>query len=305
MKELFFLHNFSCFNNNLMKEGTFMDTKKVGKSIAFLRNFYGMTQKELAEKLGVTDKAVSRWERGIGSPDISLLTKLSIILDVDIESILEGNITHLELNWKGILALKYPKDMKADTQMFGKRLLYFQLSFFLLVGITEVCMRGLEEDILFAQKSLGSGESLGISLSYDVVLSKEELTHNEKSKIFQNYNKEDGVLLVEGIDFLYGKDVTRSFRRVMSASRDPVKLTSFCKRSTSISFWPKMSGLNIDIDGNQVTYCALERGIITFSILKEEDLLDAAILLKIIESHQEEKIADLKEISERRGLIKR
>lgn len=53
----------------------------------------------------MTDKAVSRWERGQGVPDISLLSRLSIILDTDIESILEGNLTHLELKWKDILNL--------------------------------------------------------------------------------------------------------------------------------------------------------------------------------------------------------
>ena len=87
-----------------------MDAKRVGRSIAFLRSYYGMTQKEIAERLGVTDKAVSRWERGQGVPDISLLSKLSIILDTDIESILEGNLMQVELKWKGILNLEYNEE---------------------------------------------------------------------------------------------------------------------------------------------------------------------------------------------------
>lgn len=41
-----------------------MDSKKIGKTIAFLENYYDMTQRELAEKPGVTDKAVLRWECG-------------------------------------------------------------------------------------------------------------------------------------------------------------------------------------------------------------------------------------------------
>ncbi|MBQ2313304.1 MAG: helix-turn-helix transcriptional regulator, partial [Treponema sp.] len=49
-----------------------MNPLKVGNTIAFLRKQAGMTQNELAQKLNVTDKAVSRWERGIGTPDISL-----------------------------------------------------------------------------------------------------------------------------------------------------------------------------------------------------------------------------------------
>ena len=42
-----------------------MNSSKVGKTISFLRKHYNMTQHELADKLGVTDKAVSRWENGV------------------------------------------------------------------------------------------------------------------------------------------------------------------------------------------------------------------------------------------------
>ena len=49
-----------------------------------------MTQKELAEKLYVTDKAVSKWERGLSLPDISLLEKLSEELEVDVSELLRG-----------------------------------------------------------------------------------------------------------------------------------------------------------------------------------------------------------------------
>ena len=54
-----------------------MDSQKVGIFIKQLRIEKNMTQDELAEKINVTNKAVSRWERGIGFPDISLLEPLS------------------------------------------------------------------------------------------------------------------------------------------------------------------------------------------------------------------------------------
>ena len=57
-----------------------MDSNKTGLFIAELRKQKGYTQKELAEKLMVTDKAVSRWETGKGFPDTSLLRNLSNIL---------------------------------------------------------------------------------------------------------------------------------------------------------------------------------------------------------------------------------
>ena len=50
-----------------------------------------MTQKQPADKLGVSDKAVSKWERGLGCPDITLVTELSEILSVSLESLLSGS----------------------------------------------------------------------------------------------------------------------------------------------------------------------------------------------------------------------
>lgn len=54
-----------------------MDAESIGKFIGSLRKEQNLTQKELAEKLNVTDKAVSRWETGKGIPDVSSLLDLS------------------------------------------------------------------------------------------------------------------------------------------------------------------------------------------------------------------------------------
>ena len=67
-----------------------MDNNKIGAFIASRRKELGLTQQSLADKLYVTDKAISKWERGISLPDITLLKKLSKILQVDIEDILSG-----------------------------------------------------------------------------------------------------------------------------------------------------------------------------------------------------------------------
>nr|WP_321508944.1 helix-turn-helix transcriptional regulator [uncultured Hyphomonas sp.] len=58
--------------------------------ISTLRKEKELTQKDLAEQLGVTDKAVSKWERGLSCPDISLLAKLSEILGVTTSELLKG-----------------------------------------------------------------------------------------------------------------------------------------------------------------------------------------------------------------------
>ena len=69
-----------------------MDQIKTGGLIRALRTQKGLTQKELAEAVGVGDKAVSKWERGLGCPDVSLLPELSRVLGVWLEALLSGQI---------------------------------------------------------------------------------------------------------------------------------------------------------------------------------------------------------------------
>lgn len=72
-----------------------MDPEKIGGLISSLRRAAGLTQRQLAEGLSVSDKAVSKWERGQGCPDISLLPALSAQLGVNIDQILKGELeTH-------------------------------------------------------------------------------------------------------------------------------------------------------------------------------------------------------------------
>ena len=67
-----------------------MDAGKTGKFIAEKRKAMDMTQNELAKKLHITDKAVSKWERGLSFPDISLLIPLAEILNISLYDLLKG-----------------------------------------------------------------------------------------------------------------------------------------------------------------------------------------------------------------------
>ena len=75
-----------------------MDNAKVGALIRTLRKADDMTQRQLAEKLHVSDKAVSKWERGLGSPEVSLFGALSRIFQVDMQDLISG-----ELKQNGLL----------------------------------------------------------------------------------------------------------------------------------------------------------------------------------------------------------
>lgn len=70
--------------------GVTVDSKRTGAFIAQCRKEKGMTQRELAEALGVTNKAVSKWETGGGMPDVSLLAPLSRVLGVSVDEIMNG-----------------------------------------------------------------------------------------------------------------------------------------------------------------------------------------------------------------------
>lgn len=67
-----------------------MDNEKIGQLIYNLRKEKSMTQKELAEKLNVTDKAVSKWERGNGYPEITIIPELAKALGITVNELLSG-----------------------------------------------------------------------------------------------------------------------------------------------------------------------------------------------------------------------
>ncbi len=69
-----------------------MDCGKVGKLLLRLRQEKQMTQKEIGDAMNISDKTISKWERGLGCPDVSLLSELSHIFGVDVEKILAGDL---------------------------------------------------------------------------------------------------------------------------------------------------------------------------------------------------------------------
>lgn len=114
-----------------------MDCVKIGKLINDLRKQKGMTQKELADILCVTDKAVSKWERGMGCPDASLWSELSEVLGVDIKKMLDGELYPNETDKGNINKIKFyvcescgniiTSTSKCDLSCCGRKLLQLQI----------------------------------------------------------------------------------------------------------------------------------------------------------------------------------
>ena len=84
-----------------------MENERLGALIRSLRRELGLTQRELAVRLGVTDKAASKWERGLGCPDVIYLPQLSQIFGVDLERLLQGDLTPNELVGGNMKKIRY------------------------------------------------------------------------------------------------------------------------------------------------------------------------------------------------------
>ena len=107
-----------------------MDKNAIGHFIAELRKQKGFTQKELAEKLMVTDKAISRWETGKGLPDTSLLKPLGDILGVSVTELLSGKMIE-DVNTK-----KQTDKIILESLIYSKRMLASTISIILfIIGI--------------------------------------------------------------------------------------------------------------------------------------------------------------------------
>ena len=75
-----------------------MNQIKIGRFIAECRKQKNLTQLQLAKKLGITDKAISKWERGIAMPDSSIMLELCDILDITVNELLNGEKISMENN---------------------------------------------------------------------------------------------------------------------------------------------------------------------------------------------------------------
>ena len=108
-----------------------MDNNRTGKFIAECRKELGYNQKELAEKLNITDKAVSKWETGRSSPDVSMLIPLAEVLGVSVTEILNGE----KIGEEKISNASNEIIVKSLRKSKSKILLAIILALILLIGI--------------------------------------------------------------------------------------------------------------------------------------------------------------------------
>lgn len=295
-----------------------MDVEKIGKAIKELRQRAGYTQSELAECLDVTDKAVSRWERCLGIPDVSLLPKLCNLLNTDIDNLLEGNITYLEHSWRGVLILDETQaEILPDTILQGKRSIYIPMSYFFLAGIKQITILGKGKYLEVAQSVLGNGERYGAVFTYS----------DDEKKVF---NDESSMMIVHSGTFIYGPNLTRYFQRAISNTRGVCylaipqedgderiyfdstrKVKNECEMASKYYKIPICfcKERNIDLyhmqkkENSLYTVEPLGRGMICRQIKTWNDVTEVSNFIKFIEDSSGSNVYCLEEIAWRRGLI--
>ena len=114
-----------------------MDQRKIGKFIADRRKAVNLTQMQLAAELGITDKAVSKWERGVAMPDTSIMLALCDILHISVNELLSGEKINMEnSNEKNEQLLL---DMAKETERKNKTI---WTSMWVIMGVSIVALFG-------------------------------------------------------------------------------------------------------------------------------------------------------------------
>lgn len=137
-----------------------MDLMKIGKFIAEQRKAKNLTQSELGQKLGVSDRAVSKWERGLCLPDASLMISLRDILDISLNELLTGEKLSMENNFE--FSEKNLVELAKNGEWAGKMLLLAEKVILALI-IAIVLGAGLFSE-RFAQSNLEKGLAIGAAV---------------------------------------------------------------------------------------------------------------------------------------------
>ena len=116
-----------------------MDQQNIGRFLRTLRTEQGLTQAQLAERLGVTNRSVSRWENGVNLPDLDLLMELSDCFGVTIEEFLQGKRSETDMDEKTkALLLQAAEYENRDKTRMTRRLFFLDLAAIAAFGILGV-----------------------------------------------------------------------------------------------------------------------------------------------------------------------
>lgn len=174
-----------------------MEQEKIGKFISLLRKEKNMTQMELASKLGVTDRAISKWENGRGMPDLSLLKPLCDELGITINDLLSGEkidkINYQEKLEENILnTIDYTnKKIKKNSSIFKKiiSLLIMSMMVLLILFGIDVKRMNNREPVLFSTWGFDYAPPINLQAEEIELAIKDYIIKESDSKIKHNNEK--------------------------------------------------------------------------------------------------------------------
>ncbi|MDD3404040.1 MAG: helix-turn-helix transcriptional regulator [Hespellia sp.] len=186
-----------------------LDNEKCGAFIALRRKEKGMTQKELAQKLMLSDKAVSKWECGLSMPDVSLLVPLSELLDVTTTELLCGEqMTMKTMDIREVETLVSGTIGLSDQEELGRKQRHkkhnIALFFACLLAVGLECLLLLKLDYTVNQLSLNIGTVELLSLIFGAwfgIFAKDKLPDYYDANKISSYS--DGIfrMHIPGVHF--------------------------------------------------------------------------------------------------------
>ena len=136
-----------------------MDQIKIGKFIASCRKDAGMTQASLAEKLGISDRAVSKWETGKSMPDSGIMLELCELLKINVNELLSGE--HITMENYNTKSEELILSLKSENENYAKRLLYSEV-YIVVIGVAASIVM-IIAGMIIALKN-GEGDPLATAL---------------------------------------------------------------------------------------------------------------------------------------------
>lgn len=258
-----------------------MSTNETGKLIQELRIRAGFSQKTLAAALHITDKAISKWERGISLPEVSLLPKLSLLLDTDMELLLANSI---ELDdWVGLIDI-HGTDF--SQIVYDKPLVYYLLCHYILVGIRRIYVLTDKRNEEYLKSDLL--QSFGLEFIFDRP---------------QNKN----MMIMDHPWFLFGSNLTKLFQSAMLSKR-MVKLVPH--NQEAVFYFAPDKDCERYFDDNKkfkksMSEKTLGRGMVCFDMDDYDKALDVAGFVRTYQRNSGLLIGDIEEMAYRNEYIDR
>ena len=125
-----------------------MDQEKIGKFIAQCRKMKKLTQEQLAVNLGISDRAVSKWERGLNLPDASFMIELCNILDISVNELLSGEIikkdNYMKKAEENLVKLRELEERNNKTLLMMEMVIGFTCSITVMIVLFVTCFTDID-----------------------------------------------------------------------------------------------------------------------------------------------------------------